>query len=166
MSSQPTHCKELIPSIPAFIGNMDSCKFSVGGTWIVGSSRLAPLIWRYKWPPEIVAALEDQSITINDLEMAGILLHYIMLEMLVCLWLVHITIWCNNTSAVMWTAKLSSLCSKIGHQLTRALALCLCANQSSPLAPLSIQGPTLHSGHPQPTWRCPKPLLCCNRDHW
>jgi len=52
MSSRPTHCKELIPGLPAFIGNVDACKWGVGGTWIAGNSLLAPIVWRLKWPPK------------------------------------------------------------------------------------------------------------------
>ena len=74
MSSRPTHCKELIPGLPAFIGNVDACKWGIGGTWITGNSLLAPIVWHFKWPPKVIAALEAKLITINDLEMAGILL--------------------------------------------------------------------------------------------
>ena len=138
MSTQPTHCLELVPGIPAYIGNVDACKYGVGGTWLSGSKTIAPIVWRFRWPPEVVEAFDDGLLTINDLEMAGILMHYILLEMLVPLWHIHVAIWCDNTSAVAWTAKLSSMCSTMGQQLARALALQICANQSSPLAPLSI----------------------------
>ena len=92
-----------------------------GGVWLSGSKTIAPLVWRFQWPPEIVALFDAGKLTINDLEMAGILLHYMLLEMLVDLLHVHVAIWCDSTSAVSWTAKMSSLKSLVGQQLTRAL---------------------------------------------
>jgi hypothetical protein len=53
---------------------------------------------------------------------------------------IHTTSWCDNTSAVLWTAKMNSSKSVIGQQLIRALALCMLSNQSSHLAILSIAG--------------------------
>jgi hypothetical protein len=54
--------------------------------------------------------------------------------------LLQTAVWCDNTSAVAWTAKMSSSKSKIGQQLTRALACRMITNKSSHLAALSIAG--------------------------
>jgi hypothetical protein len=97
-------------------------------------------VWRIKWPPDIVKRFEDGHLTINDLEMAGLLLHYLLLEQLVDLKHQHTAAWCDNTSAVSWTSRMTSTKSAVGQQLVRALALRMVANESSPLAPLSIAG--------------------------
>ena len=77
---------------------------------------------------------------INNLKMAGIILHYMILEIIVDLRHKRLGVWCDNTLSVSWTAKLNSKVSVVGQQLTQALAMRVCANDSSPLAPLSIPG--------------------------
>ena len=62
------------------------------------------------------------------------------LEGIIDLRLIHVAIWCDNTSAVAWTTRMSSKRSLVGQKLTRALAIRLCTAQASPLAPLSIEG--------------------------
>ena len=140
MSKRPTLCCQLVPGMPAYIGHCDACKFGAGGIWMSGSKTLRPIVWRLKWPPEVVHLFEQGRLTINDLEMAGLLLHFLVLEQLVDLKHCHTAAWCDNTSAVSWTSRMSSTTSKVGQQLTRALALRMVANESSHLAPLSIAG--------------------------
>lgn len=137
---RPVHCQRLVPGTPAYIGHCDACKYGAGGIWMSGSSTLRPIVWRVKWPPEVVHKIESGALTINDLEMAGLLLQYLLLEQLVDMTHLHTAAWCDNTSAVSWTVKMSSSKSMIGQQLTRALALRMLQNQSSHLAALSIAG--------------------------
>ena len=143
MMDEPIDCRQLVPDFPAYIGFCDACKYGAGGIWISGNKQIPPLVWRVKWPEEIVAAFYDEPngyLTINDLEMAGVLLAYLLLEQLVPMQHTHTALWCDNTSAVSWTAKMSSKKSAVGHQLVRALALRLFQNKASPLFPLSISG--------------------------
>jgi hypothetical protein len=141
MAHRPTKCSQLVPQPPAYIGNVDACKYGVGGCWLPVSQALLPVVWRYKWPDDISQAVDDHTLTINDLEMAGILLHWLVLELLVpTLVDTHVAIWCDNTSAVAWSRKLSSTRSKAGNALARALAMRICVTQSSPLTPFHIQG--------------------------
>lgn len=140
MSHRPIKCCRLVPGMPGYIGFLDACKYGAGGIWLSGSRTLRPIVWRIQWPPNIVQRFADGHLTINDLEMAGLLLQYLLLEQLVDMEDLHTAAWCDNTSAVSWTAKMSSSSSTIGQQLTRALALRMCANRSSHLAPLSIAG--------------------------
>ena len=140
LGDQPIECNQLIPSMPAYVGHCDACKHGVGGIWFSGSKTLRPLVWRLAWPPDIVALADSGKLTINDLEMAGLLLQYLLLEQLVPLQGVHTAVWCDNTSAVSWTSKMSSSKSVVGQQLTRILAIRFLANQSSHLAALSIPG--------------------------
>ena len=39
-----------------------------------GRRTLWPVVWRIKWPPDIVKRCEEGALTINDLEMAALLL--------------------------------------------------------------------------------------------
>ena len=140
IGSQPIKCSQLIPGRPHYIGHTDACKYGAGGIWLSGTNSLHPIVWRCKWPPDIVRRYEKGDLTINDLEMAGLLLHYLLLEQLVPMKGVQSAAWCDNTSAVSWVSKMNSKRSTVGQQMTRALAIRLLANQSSHLAALSIAG--------------------------
>jgi hypothetical protein len=90
MTSRPTHVRELVPDLPAYIGFCDACKRGAGGVWLSGSKNFHPVVWHLAWPTDISARLVSSSnpngdLTINDLEMAGLLLQYLVLELLVAL---------------------------------------------------------------------------------
>ena len=140
LGKEPIHCAQLIPGLPSYIGHTDACKFGAGGIWLAGRKNLRPIVWRLKWPQDIVDLVTAGKLTINDLEMAAIVLHYLLLEQLVPLKHLHTAVWCDNTSAVSWTYKMNSKRSLIGQQLTRVLTLRMLSNKSSPLAPISIAG--------------------------
>ena len=140
IGKRPTHCRQLIPGMPHYLGFCDACKYGAGGVWLSGSDTLRPLVWRLAWPEDLITAFEQHSITINDCEMAALLLGYLLLEYLVDLTHKHTAEWCDNSSTVSWAGKMSSKTSTVGQQLTRALALRYTMTQSSPLAPLPIGG--------------------------
>jgi hypothetical protein len=140
LGNNPVQCQQLIPGKPAFLGYCNACKYGGGGVWLSGIQNLHPLVWRVKWPQDIVDLVSSKLVTINDLEMAGLLLQYLLLEQLVPMKHLQTAVWCDNTSAVSWTTKMSSSKSLIGQQLTRALACRMIVNRSSHLAALSIAG--------------------------
>ena len=140
IASRPTHCKQLHPRSPDYIGYCDACNYGAGGIWISGIKTIRPIVWRIQWPPQVVEAIQSKKLTINDLEMAGVLLQFLVLEPLVPMRHTQTAVWCDNTSAVSWTNKMSSRRSLIGQQLARALALRLLATEASHLAALSIAG--------------------------
>ena len=141
MSRTPTKCSQLVPGKPAYIGYTDACKYGAGGVWLSGTKTIRPIVWRIKWPPEVVQAFEEGKTFVNELEMAGLLISYLVLEMVVPMRDTHSALWCDNSSTVSWTGKMNSGKSQVGQQLTRALAFRLCApNKASPLVPLPIQG--------------------------
>jgi hypothetical protein len=89
-TSRPTHVRELVPDFPAYLGFCDACKRGAGGVWLSGSKNIHPIVWRLAWPADITARLVSSAdpkgdLTINDLEMAGLLLQYLVLEQLVVL---------------------------------------------------------------------------------
>jgi hypothetical protein len=140
LRDNPVQCQQLIPGQPAYLGYCDACKYGAGGVWLAGLHDLHPIVWRIQWPQDIVDRVTAGDLTINDLEMAGLLLQYLLLEQCVPLALLQTAVWCDNTSAVAWTVKMSSSKSRIGQQLTRALACRMIMNKSSHLAALSIAG--------------------------
>jgi len=74
------------------------------------------------------------------LEMAGLLLHYLVLENLTELKHVHVAAWCDNTPTVSWANKLNSSKSRVAARLIRALSLRIQVNEASPLITVSIAG--------------------------
>ena len=146
VANRPTKCSQLVPGWPDYVGFCDACKYGAGGVWLSGKSDLHPVIWRVAWPPDIVARLisrdnPDGDLTINDLEMAGLLLHYLVLEQLLPdMAGKHAAAWCDNTSTVSWARRQSCKRSRVGQRLLRALSIRHVATKSSPLAPWSIAG--------------------------
>ena len=135
--------RELVPGLPAFVGHCDACKSGADGVWHSGTEELAPVVWRLEWPTDVQARLVTESnpdgdISVSDLEMAGLLLHYVVLEYLVVLRHRRIGAFCDNTPTVAWAAKLASKRSKVAGCLLRALALRQRVQRSSPLITLSI----------------------------
>jgi hypothetical protein len=123
MARRPTHCKELVIDSPGYIGYCDASKLGAGGVWLLGTLYLSPVVWRLEWPEDIhnnVVSFSNPrgTITNSDLEMAGMLAHYLELEHLVALKHVHVAAWCDNTPTVSWTNKLSSSRSQVAGRLS------------------------------------------------
>jgi hypothetical protein len=145
LGRRPTHCREVVVDDPGYIGYCDASKLGAGGVWLSGTKQLAPVVWRVEWPDDIrqqVVSFDNPSgtLTNSDLEMAGMVLHYLVLEHLVALKHVHVAAWCDNTPTVSWTNKLSSSKSAVAGRLARALAMRIHANEASPLISVSIAG--------------------------
>ena len=86
VAARPTSVLELVPRLPHTIGYVDASGSAAGGVWTSGTQQLqTPIVWRFQWPPEIqqnlVSANNPQgTISINDLELAGVLLAWLVLE--------------------------------------------------------------------------------------
>ena len=84
--------------------------------------------------------LHTKVLSINDLEMAGVLLEWIVLEALMpSLQFVQAGIECDNSSSVHWARKYSAKSLRAGH-LLRALALRQQICKSAPLLVINIAG--------------------------
>jgi hypothetical protein len=88
VSGRPTRLAEVIPLLSSAEGHHDASGIGAGGVWFPGSTLHPrkgfkpniPVIWRLKWPEDIVSKLVTSSnrsgtITNSDLELAGGLLH-------------------------------------------------------------------------------------------
>ena len=147
IGSRPTSILELVPRDPNYIGFVDASGTGVGGVWTPGTSKIQPTVWRVQWPAEIQANLVSKTnpqgtISINDMETAGILLAWLVLEKITptVLQHKHIGIHCDNDAAVNWTQKKSTATSTIAGHLLRALALRLHTHQAAPLQVIHIKG--------------------------
>lgn len=65
----------LMKSVPTSVHQL-------GGVWTAGSKGINPVVWQVQWPNEVVAAFEVGILTINDLELAGIVLNWFTIAVL------------------------------------------------------------------------------------
>ena len=147
IGSRPTNVLELIAKLPNYISYVDASGFGVGGVWIHGSSDIPHTVWRREWPADITKRLVSTSnpkgdITNSDLEMAGVLLTWLVLEQIAprSLQFAHVGIFCDNTPSVAWANRLTSSKSIVAGHLLRALALRQHIHRTSPLLTISIAG--------------------------
>ena len=88
--SRPTRITELIPLLASAMGYHDASGEGAGGVWFpheslaprgtASSNSHQPIVWRYRWPQDIIDSLVTESnpsgtITNSDLELAGGLSH-------------------------------------------------------------------------------------------
>ena len=166
--SSPTKCSSLIRAWPDFVGIKDASKQGVGGIIIGENKAVPPTVFRLQWPEDIRNDIISTTnptgtITNSDLEMAGLLLLWLVMEE-VCPLLdgAHVALFSDNSPTVHWVERLASRHSKVAMQLIRALALRLKTQRASPLTPLHIAGsqnaitdiPSRSFGS-IPKWHCP-----------
>ena len=110
---EPTTEKELVTGDPEFLGWVYASGEGVGGGWLTGRYALEPKIWRLGWPKKLRARLitltnPGGDLDINDLEMAGKLLSWPVLEGIVGtenLCFKHVGLFSDNTAVVLWTQR-------------------------------------------------------------
>jgi hypothetical protein len=137
ISSRPTRIAELVPLLPSALGFHDASGEGAGGVWFpshtVGSrmknkNTLHPLLWRYKWPQDIIDNLVTEenptgTITNSDLELAGGLLHLDVIAH--CLDVRERTIVSktDNLATLFWERKGSATNAAVTHQLLRLFGI-------------------------------------------
>ncbi len=144
--SVPTKCSVLVSHWPDYVGVKDASKHGVGGI-IIGENKAAPpTVFRVPWPDDIkseVVSLQNPTgtLTNSDLEMAGLLLLWLVMEE-VCPNLegAHVALFSDNSPTVHWVQRMAAKNSPVAMQLIRALALRLQLKKASPLTPLHIAG--------------------------
>ena len=147
IAKRPTSVLELVAGDPQLIGYVDASKQAAGGVWISGTTQVAPfIVWRLQWPQDIQKLLTSSTnkgtLSINDLEMAGTLLAWLVLEQITPIPLqhTHVGIFCDNDSTVSWHQKKSTSTSTIAGHLLRALALRLHIQLAAPLQTVHLAG--------------------------
>jgi hypothetical protein len=147
LSRRPTHVSELVEHDPHYIGFCDASAFGAGGVWFSGSKSLRPSVWRVEFPSDITAQVISDTnptgvLTNSDLELAGVLLHYAVLEQLVPdLTHVQVAIGCDNTPAVAWTKRMAARASSpVAYRLLRGLAMRQRATHAAPPAIYHVAG--------------------------
>ena len=146
MSKNPTSVLQLVVEYPDFVGYSDACGIGAGGVWSSGLKYVQPIMWQYEWPDDIKSALNsfdnpDGYLTINDLELAGKVMNWLVLECQpIDLAYHHIGSFCDNTSAVAWTHKMRTSKSKSAGRLLRMLGMRIHKRKASSITPLNIAG--------------------------
>ena len=165
----PTLCRELVPGHPDYIGVKDASGHGVGGIIVGENLPCPPTVFRMPFCQEIkddLVSFKNRSgrITNSDLEFAGLLLLWIIMEDVCKLGATpgcHVGLYSDNTPTVHWVQKLASRSSKVAMQLLRCLAFRLKIVKASPLTPLHVAGvrnaltdiPSRSFGS-EPQWLC------------
>lgn len=85
-TARPTLVLELVPIPPHVIGYVDTSGSTAGGVWTDRTQNMkTPVVWGFEWPQQIqqnlVSSTNPQGkLSINDLELAEMLLAWLVLE--------------------------------------------------------------------------------------
>ncbi len=145
-AKEPTHTRELVPGKPDYVGALDASGEGAGGVWLPAKSEMAPIVWRFEWPPEVIARLvtednPDGDLTNSDLEMCAELLGWLVLETCTTtLRWKHVGVWSDNSPTIAWTSRWASKRSAAANRLLRVLAICHRENRGSPLVARHLAG--------------------------
>jgi hypothetical protein len=143
LKSRPTSVHELIPTPPAFKGTSDASKWGAGGVWFTGTKYLLPTVWFVQWPTNIQTLLDNNTITIAVLELAAILLQWLVIEHAApAEYLHHVSVAtkADNTNAVSWTNKFRCSQDPTANRLLKALTLRLHKFHAAPFNVSHIAG--------------------------
>ena len=146
LAKSPTSVRLLVPDYPHLLQYTDACKLGTGGVIVPGLQQTTELVWQVEWPHDIRNSLQtnenpDGAITINDLELAGMVLGWLVLEHSnTDLTYKHIGLFCDNVSAVAWAHKGHTSKSIRAARLLRLLHIRQRVRQVSSLLPVHIAG--------------------------
>ena len=104
----PTRCRELVMAWPDFVGVKDASGHGVGGIIVGENAACVPTVFRMEWSDDIKRDIKSSHnprgrITNSDLEMAGLLLLWFVMEE-VCgpLKELHVALFSDNSPTVHW----------------------------------------------------------------
>jgi hypothetical protein len=122
LAARPTHVSELVEYEPEMAGTCDASATGAGGIWV--GYDMQPKVWRVEWPADVVQLYREGTLTNSDLEMAGVLMQYLVAEQIRPMEHCHTSIWSDNSPATSWSTKMADKASTpIAGQLLRALAM-------------------------------------------
>ncbi|KAI2494663.1 adenylate kinase [Fragilaria crotonensis] len=113
LAERPTRLTELVPTAPTHIGACDACQVGMGGVWLACDERTPPFVWRQRFAPLVAGALITSdnprgSLSISDLELAGMIAHKDALASTHDIRERTIWVASDNRAAVSWSTKGSS----------------------------------------------------------
>jgi hypothetical protein len=144
---RPPKCSELVMGAPDFVGVKDASVHGVGGIVIGENMACVPTVFRMEWPEWVKEEVRKTncgkggSLTNSDLEMAGLLLLFLVMEEVCDLQPgCHVALFSDNSPTISWVRKMAAKGSKVADQLLRALCLRMKQRNISPLTSLHIPG--------------------------
>jgi hypothetical protein len=146
LATRPTHIQELVPGDDHYVGYCDACATGAGGVWMSGELHIAPIVWRVAFGPDIATQVVSDTnprgrLTNSDLELAAVLLHYMVLQQEVDMRFKRAGALSDNTPTVAWTKRLADKSqSHTAGRLLRGLAATLREAQAGPLTVASVAG--------------------------
>lgn len=140
---------------PDYIGVHDASGQGVGGVVFGENMGCTPTVFWYEWPEDVKRNIITRTnrhggITNSDLEMAGLLCTWLVMEE-VCgdLRERRVAVFSDNDPTVSWVKKLASRHSVVAAQLIRAIALRMkLKGGMSNYASTHPRGGELDDGHP------------------
>ena len=100
-----------------------------------------PTVFHLAWPEDIKELFHKGDITNSDLEMAGLLMIWLVMEEVYQkLRASHVALFSDNSPTIGWVKRLAARVTLVAMQLLRALTLQLKKAGASPLKPLHIAG--------------------------
>ena len=142
----PTHVLQLVHIQPDFLGYSDACKHGAGGVWMGVTEDIGYVVWRLQWPEDIVNNMvswnnPNGKYTINDLELAGVVLEWLVLEAIVPnLVFKSAGMNCDNSPGTAWATKFRSATSAAAAKLLRFLSFRIHMRKSAPPMTIGVAG--------------------------
>ena len=141
LAKHPTPVSLLVPQYPNYLQYTVACRIGAGGVICLGLDETKYIVWKFQWPTKITNLFDKGTLTINDLELAGLVLGWLVLEYITPdLAYKHVGSFCDNTSAVAWAQKGHTTTSIPAARLLRFLSIRQRAHRTSSLLPIHIPG--------------------------
>jgi hypothetical protein len=140
-SDSPTRCCKLVGGWPDYIGLYDTSSHGVGGVVFGKNMVCVPTVFRWECPPAIKELYHNKKNTNLDLDMAGLLFLWLIMES-VCgdLQEQRVALFSDNSPTVEWVRHLATCGLMVSAHLIQALALRLKLNGTCPITLLHITG--------------------------
>ena len=126
---EPTRCRELTFGWPDYIGMVVASCHGVGDFVVGELSECIPTVFRWQWPEAIHTQIVTPdkpggSISNSDLDMAGLLLLWLVIEGITeLLTKKRVALFGDNSPSIGWVACLGSRCLHFTENLIHALVL-------------------------------------------
>ena len=119
--STPTKCRNLVTGWPDFIGITDASGHGLGGVILGENKAVPPIVFRLQWPEDISSSIVSDhnpggTITNSDLEMAGLLVLWLVMETVCDVTNAHVALFSDNSPTVHWVQRLAAKHSTIAMQ--------------------------------------------------
>ena len=80
MGRHTTQVHQLVNNLPHYTGYSDSCGIGTGGVWTYGLNKIGPIMWQEEWPQKVKELFKADTLIINDIDLAGLVLNWMALN--------------------------------------------------------------------------------------